>query len=263
MGAEDRLPRLLATASAIAANLLVGGEYDVLEAMTRGRQLSADDLQRAVEDFGVRLVRVPGSEWDHLDWKPVPRADPPTFDVSVPMWTEQGQCDLTLELRLIETPYQTYSVETRALHVVARRGRPRVSRPRAVPAQEPPPNRPTPDLYATPVPERWRPLLARIVHRLVIGDYEGLSRDGFLAYTDDPSDETIGIWIERYPGRLVDLPEEAWAFSNHARIEHEPNAWWVILDLWEEDGHSDLSLEATVRDDGSGIDVKVKDVHAL
>ena len=118
-------------------------------------------------------------------------------------------------------------------------------------------------LSESPIPERWRPLLAQIVHRLVIGDYAGLSRDGFLAYTDDPVHVSIGSEIEGYPAKLVDLPEEAWAFSDHGKIEREANAWWVVLNLWDEGGPSDLSLEAEVRDDGSRIEIKVENVHMM
>ena len=46
-------------------------------------------------------------------------------------------------------------------------------------------------------------------------------------------------------------------------VEGEPNAWWVLLDLWDEDGRSDLSLQAIVHDDGSKIEVEVEDVHPM
>lgn len=42
-----------------------------------------------------------------------------------------------------------------------------------------------------------------------------------------------------------------------------PDTWRVLLDLWDEDGPSDLSLEAEVRDDGSKIEIKVENVHMM
>jgi hypothetical protein len=45
----------------------------------------------------------------------------------------------------------------------------------------------------------------------------------------------------------------------------QPNAWSVRVDLWtEEEGRSDLSLEATFRERSDGtFDVEVDDIHVL
>ena len=260
---ERELTRMLAVGCAMAATQLVHGDYDVLEAMTRGRHLSEEELRRAVADYGRRLVEVPEGEWEYLDWRRVPGAEPPTYDVSVPMWTEQGECDLTLELRLVEVPSGTYGIEVQALHIVPRRPRRRIPRPSPTPSPRERRSWPVRSPGARLIPERWRPALAQIVHRLITGDYAGLSRDGFLAYPHDPADVGIGSEIERYPAKLVDLPEEVWTIADCIPIEQQPNAWWAVIPIWEEGGPSDLSLEVEVRDDGSMIEVKVQDVHAL
>ncbi len=259
MNAERELAKRLAGHAVAEVNMLVDGGYDVVAAGTGGH-VSEEELRSAVEDYGQRLVAIPQAELEALDYRRVPGAEPATYEVSVPLWTEEGPSDLVLELRFVETTYRTFTTEVLALHVVP--GQPRSRHPRAHP-EAPPRPRGTPVPRGTPIPERWRPLFAEIVHRLVIGDYAGLARDGFVAGTDDPSDERIGLWIEQYRGKLADLPEEAWALSDHVQVEHVPDTWRVLLDLWDEDGPSDLSLEAEVRDDGSTIEVKVENVHMM
>lgn len=107
-------------------------------------------------------------------------------------------------------------------------------------------------------------MLGSIVHRLVIGDYASLAADGLVSSTTDPTDSSIGRWIEDYPARLVDPPAEAWAFSEHGPRTGVPHSWWVIVDLWTaEEGRSDLSMEATVWDDGASVVVKIDNVHVM
>jgi hypothetical protein len=50
MDDRDRLYDPLRTAVSIAVGLLVDGKYETLEALTRGRYLSAELLKDAVED---------------------------------------------------------------------------------------------------------------------------------------------------------------------------------------------------------------------
>ena len=262
MNAEGKLAKRLARLAIAEVNMLADGGYEVVAAGSGGH-VSEEELRRAVEDYGQRLVAIPQAELEALDYRRVPGEEPATYEVSVPLWTEEGPSDLVLELRFVEAHKETFDVEVLALHVVPGVRRRRHPRAHAEAPPRPAPSRGAPVPRGTPIPERWRPLFAEIVHRLVIGDYAGLARDGFVAGTDDPSDESIGIWIEQYRGTLADLPEEAWAFSDHVRVEHLPDTWRVLLDLWDEDGPSDLSLEAVVRDDGSTIEIKVENVHMM
>lgn len=115
-----------------------------------------------------------------------------------------------------------------------------------------------------PIPNRWRPMLAGIVERLVSKDYAGLTADGLVSYSNDPADDSIGRWIEDYPATLVPLPEEAWEHGECGRFTDDPDAWWVVLDLWTaEEGRSDLSLEATVRESDDRVTVSVDYVHVM
>ena len=264
MEPERRLASQLAGIAVGRVNLLADGLYDVVAAGS-GSHVSEEELRRAVEDHGQRLVPIPQAELEALDYPRVPGAERATYEVSVPLWTGEGPSDLVLELRFAETTRQTFKTEVVALHVVP--GAHRAYSAKPAPAPSPPRAPEERRLMPAPperrIPERWRPVFAEIVHRLVIGDHAGLARDGFVAGTDDPSDERIGFWIERYPGKLVDLPDDVWTIADCIRIGQEPNMWWAVIPMWEEDGPSDLSLEAEVRDDGSTIEIKVENVHMM
>lgn len=100
-------------------SLLVEGSYDVLEAMTRGRRLSASDLRHAVEDYGRTLVPLPAGELDELDVAQVKDAEVPTFHVVVDLWTQaEGRSDLTLELLLTDRYAGAYGTEILNLHTL-------------------------------------------------------------------------------------------------------------------------------------------------
>lgn len=108
----------LETAIRTIVGLLVRGQYDVVERLTRGRRLSADELRTAVEDYGRTLVQ-PGEDWwPEVDIVPIDPGDRPAFHADVPLWTkEEGRSDLTLALRLSETSQHVYESEVLDLHV--------------------------------------------------------------------------------------------------------------------------------------------------
>lgn len=118
MDAKKELVGPIRTAVNIAVNLLVMGEYEALEALTRGRLLSAPLLRRAVADYRHQLVSPPESALTDLDVVQAPDIDPPTFHVVFPLWTEdEGESDLTLELRLVEAYPNAFETEITSLHV--------------------------------------------------------------------------------------------------------------------------------------------------
>jgi hypothetical protein len=117
---------------------------------------------------------------------------------------------------------------------------------------------------SSPIPERWRPALAWVVDRLVAGDYVGLAREGFVPHASGSDDTGIGYWIEQYPATLVSLPEEAWAGAERGRCVDDPDSWWVIVELWTaEEGRSDLSMEAIVREQDGELRISLDNVHVM
>jgi hypothetical protein len=113
------------------------------------------------------------------------------------------------------------------------------------------------------VPARFRPGLAAVVERLAAGDYQGLKRDGI-----DPHPEAdLSLWIRNYGtagATIVPLPEEAWASAEAVPVAARPGQWAVVLGLWtQEEGMSDLSVEATITESPDGISVVIDGLHVL
>jgi len=106
------------TAVRTIVGLLVDGSYDVIEAMTRSRRLSSEDLRGAVEGFGRTLAPIPTDALEHLDVVQIEGADHPTLHVVVDLWTEEGKSDLSLELRLTDLYGGAYDIEVLDLHVL-------------------------------------------------------------------------------------------------------------------------------------------------
>ncbi len=113
------------------------------------------------------------------------------------------------------------------------------------------------------VPAQFRPALAAVVERLVAGDYQGLKRDGI---DPDPAAD-LSLWIRNYGltgATIAPLPEEARASADAVPITGRPGEWAVVLPLWtQEEGMSDLSMEATVCESPGGISIIVNDIHVL
>lgn len=86
--------------------------------MTRGCWLSADDMKRAVDEYGVTLTPLPSRALDELDAIEVEGSEVPTFDVVVDLWSKEGRTDLSLSLRLVGRFRGAYDVEICDLHVL-------------------------------------------------------------------------------------------------------------------------------------------------
>ena len=268
-------------------NTLIDGRYEDVEVSTKGRHLTASDLREGVASLGSHLAVGPREEWENLEVRfcSVDKG----YDLVWPLWTEEGPSGWGLDMHLVpesvmysDSPIH-FQVEVNGLapveipdpfeFVLTRFGSRKIWRPKhkvhkiVAPRTDAKSPKEGDDLRSfAPVPEQWRPVLTEIVGRLVEGDYAGLAADGLISYTSDPSDVSIGVWIEDYPGTLVDLPDEAWDYSDYAPQEGERRCWWVVVPLWTaEEGHSDLSLEARIweRRRGKQIIVKVDNVHVM
>jgi hypothetical protein len=109
----------LLTAIRTVLSLLVDGSYDVIEAMTRSRRLTAREIRGVVETYGRTLSMAPGDDLWAPDLIVVEGAFPVVVLASVDLWTEEdGRSDLTLELRLTELYEGAYDIEVIDLHVL-------------------------------------------------------------------------------------------------------------------------------------------------
>ncbi len=249
----------------VAASLLANRE---LTSLARSSDLSADHLRRELDAVGPSLCEVPRDMWDQyvhrVELHPVPGADPAASETVVPLWTEEGVATRWARVRLISR-----GADMIGDYWIA--GFEDVVPPKewltakADPVVPPEPLDPAPSPGERPVPERWRPVLWEIVHRLVMGDYEGLQRDGIVANIDDPEQDLVRKWIEEYHDPLVDLPENAWEWSTHGPAYDGPGDYWLVLSMWTaHQGLSLLSMEADVLDrGGDDIRVEVFSVHVM
>src|SRR5215216_6456985 len=94
--------------------MLVAGDYAGLEAVSRGRRLTAEQLRQAAEEYGRELRMPPEPVFDDIE--DVTRR---AWSVLVDLWTvEEGRSDLTLELVLTETGGEQYDIQIWDLHVL-------------------------------------------------------------------------------------------------------------------------------------------------
>jgi hypothetical protein len=232
--------------------LLADGEFDIVEGMLR-RSLSATALRDAVGALPGRLVDPPSEVWADLSIT----AAASGYDVEVPLWTTAGPSTLGLRMHVDGTGHRGFWVDEATFAEVEPRwfaGDVAEDRPGSAPSPRPPRS-----LSDTPVPERWRPALGELVRRLVLGDYAGLEAEGLVAEGSGAGmEDGIGHWIELYPDSLVDMPPEGWDYTEHEPWAGRTDSWWVIVPLWSEhERPSDLSMEATVWDDGTEVRVQI------
>jgi hypothetical protein len=108
----------LESAIRIVVDLLVRGEYDVVEAMTQRRRLSAPAMRDAIQTYGRTLALPPDDWWQYLDVVAVDCAEPPRYSVVTPLWTvEEGRSDLSLDLTLCEFSPGLFETIVEDIHV--------------------------------------------------------------------------------------------------------------------------------------------------
>ena len=106
------------TAVRVLIGLLIRGDYATIERVTRGRLVTAEQLQQAVLEYGRTLVEPGADWWNQVTVTPIDAGDRAAFHVAAPLWTvEEGRSDLTLELRLAESAPGVYESEVLDFHV--------------------------------------------------------------------------------------------------------------------------------------------------
>jgi hypothetical protein len=106
------------TAVRVIMDLLVRGDYSLIENVTHHRNLTANQIERAVSEYGRRLVPPPDTWWETVEVTPIDVGERPSFNVVAPVWTEEeGRSDLSLELLLTEFIQGAYDSELLGLYV--------------------------------------------------------------------------------------------------------------------------------------------------
>lgn len=87
----------------LVVQLLVDRRYVELESLSARNRLTADQIEKSVQEYGRTLVFPPDKAFRSMDVIEVEGVSPPKWSVVMPLWTEQeGQSDLSLELTLEE-----------------------------------------------------------------------------------------------------------------------------------------------------------------
>jgi hypothetical protein len=97
---------------------LVAGKYLKLEALTRRQRLSAQDMAKAISDYGRELVLPPDDAFELMDAVKVRDAQPPQWSITMPLWTRaEGRSDLSISVTLIANG-DDFKVELDDIHVL-------------------------------------------------------------------------------------------------------------------------------------------------
>ena len=101
---------------------LVRGDFDGVARLTEGKQLSADDLKRIVQQWPAHLVMPPTDRLEDLLYgEPVMMvgAVPSGWGVYCKLWTDkEGWSDLSMVLTIRESSESFYGVEIDSIHVL-------------------------------------------------------------------------------------------------------------------------------------------------
>lgn len=82
--------------------MLAAARFNDLEADGRAGRLTAEELRRAVQEYGRTLRELPEEAWALVDEYRQNNSD--DFSLDVPLWTiEEGRSDLTLSISVRET----------------------------------------------------------------------------------------------------------------------------------------------------------------
>ncbi len=98
--------------------LLAGGKYSELEALTKGVRLTAEEIAKAIVDYGRHLVVPPENAFELMDVVEVRTTGMARWSITMPLWTrEEGRSDLSLEVTLIGDQ-KPFGIELDDIHVL-------------------------------------------------------------------------------------------------------------------------------------------------
>ena len=96
---------------------LVAGKFAELETLTQGARLTAKEMETAVADYGRKLVPLPEEAFGRMNVVEVRDAQPRRWSIALPLWTQEGRSDLTLEMTVTDGQ-NGYLVELDDIHVL-------------------------------------------------------------------------------------------------------------------------------------------------
>lgn len=118
--------KMIATVRYILS-LLVRGEYDKLERVTKGIRVNASELREEVESNRQMLSmppdnffeRVHNPEDNHFVVVEIEKSSPTQWHVIVDLWTDEEEfADISLEMIFTDSTEEMYEVEIDNLHML-------------------------------------------------------------------------------------------------------------------------------------------------
>jgi hypothetical protein len=98
--------------------LLIARQYGDVEIMTNGVRLDAEEIGRAIDEYGRQLIMPPPEGYRLMEAVNVKNARPSRWSIAMPLWTrEEGRSDLTLEMTVIEQQ-NGFCIQLEDLHVL-------------------------------------------------------------------------------------------------------------------------------------------------
>ena len=106
------------TISAVLERLIAQDYRGLLQLAPRSR-LTPEEIKSAVSNYPYRLIFPTAPLENLMDVVKVAEINPKCWSVNLSLWTkEEGRSDLTLEMHLIESADDLYTIEIDDLHVL-------------------------------------------------------------------------------------------------------------------------------------------------
>jgi hypothetical protein len=97
---------------------LVAAKYAELQLLTNGKRLSAQEMAKAINDYGRELVLPPDDAFGLMDVVEVRNAQPRQWSITMPLWThEEKRSDFSIEVTLIAEE-RGFRIELDDIHVL-------------------------------------------------------------------------------------------------------------------------------------------------
>ncbi|MDP3155097.1 MAG: hypothetical protein Q8N23_20625 [Archangium sp.] len=110
-----------------------------------------------------------------------------------------------------------------------------------------------------PIATAWRPTLREVVKSFAQGDFALAAGIRGVAPIRPRARTQIESYLKEYGKKLTELPDETWETSGAQWVE--PTHWEIDVDLWTDQGKSDLVLAARVFENGGDLRFEIDSVH--
>lgn len=108
------------------------------------------------------------------------------------------------------------------------------------------------------IPSLWREPLSEIVHAFVCKNYRLYPElNGVISLSEKDADR-IKENITEYGEELIELPNDTW---NTSMCQWMNDYWDILVDLYTDNGASDLALSVRVKEVGNQYIFEVISVH--